>query len=525
MTAQILTGAGIGIFAGFSFSSCGGISSLLMFCCSILAGYLLNLRLKGYPAAVFCAALALIAGRIALFFYPVPEAVPAVCGMIIGMAFYFHSGSAAAMKSAVLTGMLSSACTFLFVTGSGEAALAFICGGAALLAGFLKRSFSRKLVTAAFFLLLIALFPAGTLSKYERLASICRADDLQRGICGAMILPEKEVAVTALSVGDFAQESADVLNNFPGLKKADTAKHYISLYPFPGIKLEKYPAVFVNGGGRMCRLASRLVSPGGILVVPESCVADVPQAFKYWCELPSSKNFIVLARDFAIDASEETISNKMRLHIKKLGLEKAIPQGVCQAIFSPQNKVSGGIRETNSVKRINYTLWFFGLLSAGYLILRLIVFSRFDKGERRWSALENTASTTMLLLLLRHFPDTVCTALLPVSIFLMLPALKISGRKSRLLQLAGAALVLASVFMPEFLNPAQLVGAVVCGVMWTQLRLEKSAVMTWVDSCSLTGIFIGTAISMLLMTVSAPPVFILGIVLLLRSNILFRSLQ
>ena len=524
MTAQILTGAGIGIFAGYSYAMCGGISSLLVFCCSILAGYLINLRLKGYPVARFCAALALIAGRIALFFYPVPEAVPAVCGMIAGMAFYFHSGSASAMKSTVWTGILSSAYAFLFVTGSGEAALAFICGGAALLAGFLKRSFSRKLVTAAFFLLLIALFPAGTLSKYERLASICRADDLQRGICGAMILPQKEVAVTALSVGDFAQESANVLSNFPGLKKTDTAKHYITLYPFPGTRQEKYPVVFVNGNGRMCRLASRLVSPGGILIVPDNCISDVPKAFRYWSELPSSPRFIALSRDFAIDSSEESISRKMRLHIKKLGLEKTIPEGVCSAVFSSQNKAAGGIRETKAAKQINYTLWFFGLLSAGYLMLRLIVFSRFDKGERRWSALENTASTVMLLLLLKHFPDNICSALLPVAAFLMLPALKISGKKSRILQLAGATLCLTAVFVPEFLNPAQFTGAVVCGIMWTQLRLEKNAVMTWVDSCSLAGIFLGTAIFMLLLTVSAPPVFILGTVLLLRSNILFRSL-
>ena len=214
----------------------------------------------------------------------------------------------------------------------------------------------------------------------------------------------------------------------------------------------------------------------------------------------------------------------MEHHIKRLGLQKTIPAGVCDALFSPAIRPSAGIRELESGKQINYTLWFFGLMSGVYLILRLIVFSRFDKGERRWSALENTASTVLLLLLLKRFPDTLCTALLPSAVFLMLPVLKLTGSKCRLLQLAGAALCISSIFSMKFLNAAQLVGVICCGVMWYQLRKEKDAVTEWVDFCSLAGCFLGVAVFMLLMTASAPAIFILGTVLLLRSNILFRSL-
>ena len=65
MISQILTGAGIGIFAGYSIAMCGGILSLLVLACGILAGCLLNLKLKEYRNAALFAVLVLIMCRAA----------------------------------------------------------------------------------------------------------------------------------------------------------------------------------------------------------------------------------------------------------------------------------------------------------------------------------------------------------------------------------------------------------------------------------------------------------------------------
>ena len=526
MITQILTGAGIGIFAGYSVAMCGGILALLTLCIGVTAGYLLNLRLKEYKTASLFAVLVLFLCRIALFIYPVPEAVPLVCGFICGMAFRFTAPSGAALKGAMFAGVLSYAAALLFVTGSGEASLAFICGGISLLAEYFKDKSTNKFAVPVLLVLLLGIFPAGSLSKSERMVHVDLAMKLQQGACGAMLMPDKAVADKALSVGFFADETAKTLKNFPGLIKVDTVGHYMQLYPvFAGFdKSELYPVVFVNGNGRMCRLASRLVAPNGVLIVPEACVGDVPQAFRNWCELPSAQGFVALSRDFVIDCSDAAVSAKMEQHIKRLGLQETIKPGVCDALFTFITRHSSGVRAEKHCKQINYTLWFFGLVAGAYLVLRLLIFSRFDKGERRWTAIENTFSTVLLLLLLKRFPDTLCTALLPAAVFFAIPAFGITGKKGRLLQLAGAALCVLSIFIPELLNAAQLTAAICCGTMWKQLRCEKDAVMAWVDACSLTGILLGTAAFAVLTTVSAPVIFVIGVTLLLRSNILFRSL-
>ena len=46
MMYQILTGAGFGIFAGYSIAACSGVLALLVLCIAAVAGYLLNMRLR-----------------------------------------------------------------------------------------------------------------------------------------------------------------------------------------------------------------------------------------------------------------------------------------------------------------------------------------------------------------------------------------------------------------------------------------------------------------------------------------------
>ena len=526
MMYQILTGAGFGIFAGYSIAACSGVLALLVLCIAAVAGYLLNMRLREYPAARLAAAFVLILSRAVLFLYPVPELLPLICGLLCGMLFYFRAGSRASLCSTAVSGVLSCSAFLLFVSGSGEACLAFICGASAFLAEFFKNDNHRKFATLAMTLLLISLFPAGAASKAERMSDVSNFVKLGKAIHGTMCLPGDGVATRFLAVGAFSEKAVAQISDFPGLEKAAAIKNYIDLYPIfkRDEKRELYPVVVVNGNGRMCRLASSLVSPSGVLIVPEKYVQELPSAFRHWSELAFAPGFIALARDFVIDCKSETIERKMQHHLEKCCMKNSVPKGVYSALFESAVKPSYGIREIDSFKQINYTLWFFGLISGLYLILRLVIFSRFDKGERRWSALENTASAVLLFMLLKRTPDTLCTALFPAAAFLMLPFLKLTGKKWRLLQLAGAVLCIISIVSAEFINAAQLAGAVCCGTMWTHLRQEKGAVLTWVDSCSLCGFALGTAIFSLLLTVNAPAVFILGLVLLLRSNALFRSL-
>ena len=526
MIYQILTGAGLGIFAGYCAATCSGVLALLTFFTGIVAGYLLNFRLKGYPGARVFAAVLLITVRAVLFLHPVPELLPLVCGMSCGMLCYFRAGNRASITWAAAAGVFSCSLFLLLVSGSGEAVLAFLCGGSALLAEFFKRNTNRKFALLAMGILLISLFPAGAASKAERIREVDNFVKISKAINGAMCLPGSGVATKVLAVGAFSENTTALLNDFPGLKKAENIKNYYGLYPLFNCneKRDTFHVVTVNGNGRMCRLASNLVSGNGILIVPEKYVQEIPSSFRHWSELPFAPGFIVMARDFAIDCSGSSIERKMQHHLSVCGMRDAVPHGVYDALFDLQTKPSGGIRDIDSAKQINYTLWFFGLISGIYLILRLIIFSRFDKGERRWSALENTASTILLFMLLKRNPDTLLTALLPATAFFMLPILKFTGIKWRLLQLMGAVLCCLSIVFPQFINAAQLFGAICCGTMWNHLRQEKGAVMVWVDSCSLSGLVIGVAIFSLLLTLNAPAVFIIGIVLLLRSNALFRSL-
>ena len=64
--------------------------------------------------------------------------MPLVSGLICGMTFGFQASSAVVLKSMVFAGIISCICSSLFVSGSGEACLAFICGGASMLSGFFK---------------------------------------------------------------------------------------------------------------------------------------------------------------------------------------------------------------------------------------------------------------------------------------------------------------------------------------------------------------------------------------------------
>ena len=526
MIYQLLTGAGLGIFAGYCAATYSGVISLLVFFCGIFAGYLLNLRLKGYQGARLFAATLLIAARAVLFIHPMPEILPLICGMICGMAYYFRAGNRSSLHSAAAAGLLSCALFLLLSSGSGEAALAFLCGGSALFAEFFKRNTHRKFALLSMTVLLISLFPAGAASRAERAAEVANFVKISKAIHGAMALPGSGVATKMLAVGAFAEKTTELLNDFPGLKKTCAIKNYIGLYPVfnRSEKRDTFQIVTVNGNGRMCRLASNLVSQDGILVIPEKHVQEIPSAFRHWSELPFAPGFIVMARDFAIDCSGSAIERKMQHHLEKCGMRDAVPKGVYDALFDANNKPACGIRDIDSAKQINYTLWFFGLISGAYLILRLIIFSRFDKGERRWSALENTASTILLFMLLKRTPDTLFTALLPAAAFFMLPCVKLTGAKWRIMQLSGAVLCGLSIAFPQFTGAAQLIGAVCCGTMWNHLRREKGAVMVWVDSCSICGTALGIAVFSLLLTLNAPAAFIIGLVLLLRSNALFRSL-
>lgn len=526
MMYNILTGAGFGIFAGHTFSVNNGMMPLFIaFCCTV-AGYLLNMRLSKFPVAEFFASAILLIFRAILFTHPVPELLPAVGGLLCGMMFYCCGNNKSSLGSAAVTGIVTSAAVLLLPGGSGEACLALICGGAALSAAQLRHSKNRKLAILTILMLLFSLFPAGTASKLERMKELSNALKLSDSVTVAMTLPGTGVATEALVIGSFGEQVASGLKDFAGLKQVKVIKNYAQLYPVFDRKEQRrtYPVVFVTGSGRMCRLGSNLVSRGGILIVPVEHVQEVPSAFRHWSELPDTPGFVVMARDFVIDCSGSTIERKMQLHMKKCGFGDTVPKGVYDAVFSSENKPAGGIREIDSIRQINYTLWFFGLISGAYLILRLVIFSRFDKGERRWSALENTASTILLFLLLKRTPDTLCTALLPAAAFLMLPVVGFTGKKWRVLQLATVVLAILSIYEPQFINACQLVGAICCGVMWNHLRQEKGAVIQWVDSCSLCGTVAGTGLFMLLLTFNAPTAFILGVVLLLRSNALFRSL-
>lgn len=528
MIVKILTGAGVGILTGYTAAVSGGTIQQLLLFFGILLGFLTVVRCKEHPYIQFSALFAVIAARTVMFSseLSIPEIEVLLNGFISGAGYAFCGKESASVISASLSGAAVFALSLLFVSGSGEASLAFICGGVSLLINFFKNEKQRRPAVAALLLLFYSVFPAGNASHNERLQTLVTADKMRGGAVNAMCLPGTGVASRALVVGSIPEPVTDVLKNFPGMERCDTIKHYCKLYPVFKRKENQttYPVVFCTGNGKMCRLASRMVSDGGVLVIPEKHVSEIPSAFRHWSRLSSAPEFIVLSRDFVIETSGAAIERKMQRHLEKLCQPGVIPGGVMSALCDFPESQEQGIREIDGGKRINYTLWFFGLISGAYLMLRLLIFSRFDKGERRWTALENTASAILLFLLLKRLPDTIFTAVLPAMLFFGLPVCKISGMKWRVLQWLGAGVLIATIFIPELLNVSQVLMAVCCGVMWKNLRMENGAVYEWIDGCSLLGLVLGAAVYAVLLTVNAPVVFVVGLVLLLRSNALFRSL-
>lgn len=528
MIYNILAGTGIGILTGHTAAVCGGTIPLVILFTGIILGFLSIVRSENHPNLRFASVFAAIALRLVLF-HPllcITELQMLFCGIISGMGFALYGKEKSSVLALCLTGAVSFISFLLFFSGTGEAAFVYIAGTISLLLFFFKDKKYSKFAAIAALLALYSLFPAGSISNQERARSIMLSERLRAGAVNAMCLVPGGVATKALIVSNTPQLITSVIKDIPGFEKCDVITHYFGLYPILNRRGEKsYPVVFSPGSGRMCRLASRLVANNGILVVHEENVAEVPAAFRYWSRLSSAPEFIVLSRTSPINTSAADIERKMQKHLAGICRKGEIPEGVLSAICDFPESDEHGIREQDNSKRINYTLWFFGLISGTYLILRLLVFSRFDKGERRWTALENTASTVLLFMLLKRSPDNIFTAVLPAALFFSLPVLKVTGKKWRALQIINAALIVTSAFIPKFLNASQLTAAVCCGVMWYNLRKENGAVREWVDGCSLLGFTFGAAIYTMSLTLNAPTVFIIGIALLLRSNALFRSFQ
>ena len=525
MILKLITGAGCGIFLGHSASGCGGAVSLLLYTFGILCGYMLMVRFKERAAARLTAITLLAAARTALFIYPVYELDNLVCGLLSGAALLQISSSATATFVTAVAGLVSYGYFRLTLSGCGEKWLAFFCVGVTLLAPHFKKGSFNRLALLPLAILLLSLFPAGNATTYETFSTAKRANQLIPGVHAAMCLPGDRVATTALVCGKGSSLIAEQLEKFPGIGQVKTVNSYAELYPVFSNHgdIPHYQAVFCMGDERLCRLASRCVDKNGVLIVPEEYAPGIPSAFRHWSELSLAPGFVAMARDFRLDFSSETIERKMQKHLNRCGLKDIVPSGVFGALFDSQEKLNCGVRELKTPRQLTFRLWFLGIVCTLYLAARLVVFSRFDKGERRWSALENTASTVLIFMLLKRTPDTIFTALLPAVLFLGLPVITLRGIKLRFIQISGAVLVLLSMLYPELLNAAQLICAIACGTLWKRLRLEKNAVKVWVDACAICGIMAGVMLYSLLFALNAPLPWYLITALILRSNAIFRS--
>lgn len=524
MILKLLTGAGCGIFLGHSASLCGGTVSLLLYTFGILCGYMLMVRLKENTGRISAIAL-LITARTALFVYPVYELDHLICGLISGAALLQISSSATATLTCALLGLVSYGYFHLAFSGAGEKWLAFLCAGLTLLLPFLKKGSFSRLAFVPLAILLASVFPAGNATTSELFDTAKRANRLIPGVHAAMCLPGDRVATAALICGKGGSLIAEQLEKFPGISRIKTVKSYCELYPVYSTRedIPLYQAVFCTGNERLCRLASRCVDDKGVLIIPEDYASCIPSDFRHWSELPLAPGYIAMARDFRLDTSSDAIERKMQKHLERCGLKDTVPAGVFSALFDSPDKLNYGVRDLDTPRQLTFRLWFLGILCTLYLALRLVVFSHFDKGERRWSALENTASTILLFMLLKRAPDTVFTALLPAAVFLGLPVITLKGGKLRFIQISGAVLLMATLIYPEVINAAQLICAVACGTLWKRLRLEKGAVKVWVDACAICGVMAGVILYSLLFALNAPVQWYIIIILILRSNAIFRS--
>jgi hypothetical protein len=525
MILKLITGAGCGIFLGNSASQCGATASLLLYTFGILCGYMLMVRCKENTVSKISAITLLFAVRAALFIHPVYELEHLVCGVLSGAALLQISSTAASMLTASILGLASFAYFHLAFSGAGEKWLAFLGIGVTLLAPLLKKDTFNRFAVIPLVILLTSLFPAGNATTDELFFSTRRANQLIPGVHAAMCLPGDRVATSALVCGDASPIIAGQLEKFPGIDQVKTVNSYRELYPlFSNRKdMPQYQAVFCTGNERLCRLASRCVDDRGVLIIPESCASCIPSAFRHWSELPLAPGYIVMARDFQPDTSSDTIERKMQKHLTRCGLKDTVPAGVFSALFDSPDKLNSGVRELTQPRQLTFRLWFLGIICTLYLALRLAVFSHFDKGERRWSALENTASVILVFMLLKKSPDTLFTALLPAAVFLGLPVITLRGIKLRFIQISGAVMLMLTMIYPELINAAQLICAIACGTLWKRIRLEKGAVKVWVDACAICGIMTGVVLYSLLFALNAPLHWYIIITLILRSNTIFRS--
>ena len=525
MILKLLCGAGCGIFLGHSASGCGGTVSLLLYTFGILCGYMLMVRVRENAAARIAVVTLLTAAQTALFVYPVYELDKLVCGLLSGAALMQIASSATSMLIAAVTGAVTYGYFHLALSGFGEKWLAFLCVDFILLLPFFKKGAFNRLVIFPLAILLASIFPAGNATTAELFNTAQRANRLIPAVHAAMCLPGDRVATDALICGKGGTLIAEQLEKFPGIAKVRVIDNYRELYPvFTSRKdMPHYPVVFCTGDERVCRLASSCVADKGVLVIPEELASCVPSSFRYWSELVNAPGYVVMARDFRLDVSGEDIERKMQKHLARCGLKDTVPAGVFSALFDSQDKLASGVRELKAPRQLTFRLWFLGIVCTFYLALRLVVFSRFDKGERRWSALENTASVMLLFMLLKRSPDTLFTALLPAAVFLGLPVITLRGAKLRFIQIAGAVMLMLTLLYSQLLNAAQLICAIACGTLWKRLRLEKGAVRIWVDACAICGVMLGVILYSLLFALNAPVQWYIIIILILRSNAIFRS--